>query len=73
MIIQDVERMHAAGLVTMAYYYFDFPDVKKQDRHDLLSSLILQLSVKNGRDGFIENMQNARKLNAKLKQGQKVK
>ena len=36
--------MHAAGLATMAYYYFDFRDVKKQDCYGLLSSLILQLS-----------------------------
>ena len=36
--------MHEAGLATMAYYYFDFRDVKKQDLYGLLSSLILQLS-----------------------------
>jgi hypothetical protein len=29
----------------MAYYYFDFRDVKKQDRYGLLSSLVLQLSA----------------------------
>jgi hypothetical protein len=39
--------MHAAGLATMAYYYFDFRDVKKQDCHGLLSSLISQLSVES--------------------------
>jgi hypothetical protein len=43
-IVQDIEGMHAAGLATMAYYYFDFRDVKKQDCYGLLSSLILQLS-----------------------------
>jgi hypothetical protein len=43
-IIQDIERMHAAGLATMAYHYFDFRDVKKQDCYGLLSSLISQLS-----------------------------
>jgi hypothetical protein len=37
--------MRAAGLVTMAYYYFDFRDVKKQDRYGLLSSLVSQLSA----------------------------
>ena len=31
----------------MAYYYFDFRDVKKQDCYGLLSSLILQLSAKS--------------------------
>jgi hypothetical protein len=36
--------MHAAGLATMAYYYFDFRDTKKQDCYGLLSSLISQLS-----------------------------
>ncbi len=37
--------MHAAGLATMAYYYFDFRDVKKQDCYGLLSSLVSQLSA----------------------------
>ena len=37
--------MRTAGLATMAYYYFDFRDVKKQDRYGLLSSLVLQLSA----------------------------
>jgi hypothetical protein len=44
-IIQDIERMHAAGLAMMAYYYFDFRDVKKQDCYGLLSSLVSQLSA----------------------------
>ena len=39
--------MHAAGLATMAYYYFDFRDVKKQDRYGLLSSLLSQLSAES--------------------------
>ena len=39
--------MHAAGLATIAYYFFDFRDVKKQDRYGLLSSLISQLSFKS--------------------------
>ena len=29
----------------MAYYYFDFQDVKKQDCYGLLSSLVLQFSA----------------------------
>ena len=36
--------MRAVGSVTMAYYYFDFRDVTKQDCYGLLSSLILQLA-----------------------------
>jgi hypothetical protein len=39
--------MHAAGLATMAYYYFDFRDIKKQDCYGLLSSLVSQLSTKS--------------------------
>ena len=39
--------MHAAGLATMAYYYFDFRDVKKQDCYGLISSLISQLSAES--------------------------
>jgi hypothetical protein len=46
-IIQKIEGMHAAGLATMAYYYFDFRDVKKQECFGLLSSLILQLSAES--------------------------
>ena len=46
-IIQDIEAMHAIGLATLAYYYFDFRDVKKQDSYGLLSSLILHLSAES--------------------------
>jgi hypothetical protein len=46
-IIQDVKGMQAAGLATMAYYYFDFRDVKKQDCYGLLSSLVSQLSAES--------------------------
>ena len=31
------------GLATIAYYYFDFRDIKKQNRNGLLSSLLSQL------------------------------
>jgi hypothetical protein len=46
-IIQDIKRMRAAGLATMAYYYFDFRDVKKQNCYGLLSSLVSQLSAES--------------------------
>jgi hypothetical protein len=46
-IIQDIESMRAAGLATMAYYYFDFRDSKKQNCYGLLSSLISQLSAES--------------------------
>ena len=44
-IIQDIDSMSQAGLATMAYYYFDFRDVRKQDRYGLISSLVSQLSA----------------------------
>ena len=47
MIIEDVEGKRVIGLAKMAYYYFDFRDDKKQDCYDLLSSLILQLSLES--------------------------
>ena len=46
-IIQDIEDMHAIGLATLAYYYFDFRDVNKQDCYGLLSSLVLHLSAES--------------------------
>lgn len=46
-IIQDIQRLHTAGLATLAYYYFDFRDVKKQDLYGLLSSLLSQLSAES--------------------------
>jgi hypothetical protein len=39
--------MQEAGLATMAYYYFDFRDVKKQDCYGLISSVTSQLSAKS--------------------------
>ena len=46
-IIWDIEGLCAAGLATMAYYYFDFRDVKKQDHYGVLFSLLCQLSAKS--------------------------
>jgi hypothetical protein len=46
-VIQDIQSVHAAGLATIAYFYFDFRDVKKQDRYGLLSSLLSQLSAES--------------------------
>ena len=39
--------MRVAGLATMAYYYFDFRDDKKQDCYGLLTSLVSQLSAES--------------------------
>jgi hypothetical protein len=46
-IIHDFGRVHPAGSAIMAYYYFDFRDVEKQDCYGLLSSLISQLSARS--------------------------
>jgi hypothetical protein len=44
-IIEDIRGRCTAGLASMAYYYFDFHDIKKRGRYGLLSSLIFQLSA----------------------------
>jgi hypothetical protein len=46
-IIHDIEGLCIAGLATMSYYYFDFRDIKKQDRNGLLTSLLSQLSAES--------------------------
>jgi hypothetical protein len=46
-IIKDIESTHAAGLASIAYYYFDFKDTGKQDRRGLLSSLLTQLCMRS--------------------------
>ena len=46
-IIHDIEGIHTAGLATLAYYYFDFRDAKKQDLCGLLSALLSQLSAES--------------------------
>jgi len=42
-MIQDVIALRADGLVSMAYFYFDFRDINKQNRRDLIPSLLTQL------------------------------
>jgi hypothetical protein len=41
--------MCATGLVSVAYYYFDFKDAGKQNRRGLLSSLLTQLCTRSHR------------------------
>ena len=48
-IIKDIESIRAAGLASLAYYYFDFKDTGKQDRRGLLSSLLNQLCTRSHR------------------------
>ena len=46
-IIQDVETLCMAGQASMAYFYFDFRDADKQNLHDLVPSLLTQLSARS--------------------------
>ena len=42
-VIQDIQDMCRTGLATLAFFYFDFRDISKQDARSLLSSLVIQL------------------------------
>ena len=44
-IIQDIMAECETGYAIMAYFYFDFKDLKKQTCRDLLLSLVSQLST----------------------------
>ena len=46
-IIEDIKTLCEASQASMAYFYFDFRNVKKQGLHDLLPSLLIQLSVRS--------------------------
>ena len=47
-IIEDIDSMRRAGLVSLAYYYCDFRDDKKKDLRGLVSSLLVQLCHQSG-------------------------
>ncbi|KAH9069622.1 ankyrin repeat-containing domain protein [Lactarius deliciosus] len=51
-IINKVTTLCAAGSASMAYFYFDFRDVDKQARRNLLPSLLIQLSTRS--DAFCD-------------------
>ncbi|KAH9016148.1 hypothetical protein EDB84DRAFT_1277023, partial [Lactarius hengduanensis] len=46
-VIQDIMAACEAGSAIMAYFYFDFRDLKKQTCRDLLLSLVSQLSTRS--------------------------
>ena len=46
-IIQDIQTLCKAGLGSIAYFYFDFRDLDKQNRRNLLPSLLVQLSTQS--------------------------
>jgi hypothetical protein len=41
-VIQDIQATCQTGLATLAFFYFDFRDISKQDTRGLLSSLLIQ-------------------------------
>ncbi|KAH9051145.1 hypothetical protein EDB83DRAFT_2316917 [Lactarius deliciosus] len=46
-IIQKTTALYEARLASMAYFYFDFRDVDKRSRRNLLPSLLVQLSTRS--------------------------
>src|SRR6266853_2840180 len=42
-IIEEVETMRKSGLASLGFFYHNFKDEQKKDRHGLLSSLLVQL------------------------------
>ena len=46
-VIQDITAVCEAGSAIMAYFYFDFKDLRKQTCHDLLLSLLFQLAIRS--------------------------
>ena len=48
-IIEDITAMYEDGQASMAYFYFDFRNVNKQHLHDLIPSLLIQLSARSHR------------------------
>jgi len=47
-IIEDIMISCKAGQASMCYFYFDFRDIRKQHWHDLVRSLLTQLSNRSG-------------------------
>jgi hypothetical protein len=43
-VIENIISLRNSGSASMAYFYFDFRDTSKQNRRDLLPSLVIQLS-----------------------------
>ena len=46
-IIEDIKTLCEASQASMAYFYFDFRNANKQRSHDLLPSLLTQLSARS--------------------------
>ena len=48
-VIEDIMTVCKAGSAIMAFFYFDFRDLKKRTCHDLLLSLVSQFSTRSSR------------------------
>ena len=46
-IIEDIATMCQTGQASMCYFYFDFRDINKQHWHNLVRSLLTQLSTRS--------------------------
>jgi hypothetical protein len=46
-VIEDIKALCDTGQTSMAYFYFDFRNANKQSLHDLLLSLLTQLSARS--------------------------
>ena len=46
-VIRYIEAMYEMGHASMAYFYFDFRDTRKQHWRDLVPSLLIQLSARS--------------------------
>jgi hypothetical protein len=46
-IIEDIKTLCEASQASMGYFYFDFRNANKQGLHDLLPSLLIQLSARS--------------------------
>jgi hypothetical protein len=46
-VIQHITTLREVALASIAYYYFDFRDTEKQNRRNLLLSLLSQLSARS--------------------------
>ena len=42
-IVEDIQKLQKSGLVSLAFFYFDFRDDQKKDLRGLVSSLLVQL------------------------------
>ena len=47
-IIEHITTLCKTGQASMCYFYFDFRDIRKQHWHDLVRSLLTQLSNRSG-------------------------